>query len=358
MHYQGSKVPLSEKNDRFKSAGIPSRRVWGNSYTAMASRRVQPEEKKFSLKMFASKPELKPVTTNYAFYRPGATPVADLPVVKESPKKSFWGVGKLDTPSFSEKENHWKMPAVSTHSFKPLIWITIIMLLLMAGWWGQRKATGALQDAAGLKLGKVILEGAHYLTQEEIMKTIGLTPGASMFKISLEELNQKLSRLSWVDRVFVERRLPSSILISIRERKPVALLDNGLIYGVDKDGRVLDHSDALMNEDLPLISGLHFGADAIGTTQAAQALKPALDFFTFMGKKDAVLAHDVSEVNISDPESLKVTFINGTQVSFNTTVSEVDLKRMALVLADLNEKGKKAGTMDFRYRDMAFVRTR
>jgi hypothetical protein len=31
---------------------------------------------------------------------------------------------------------------------------------------------------------------------------------------------------------------------------------------------------------------------------------------------------------------------------------------MARVLGDLNEKGKKAGTMDFRYRDMVLVRTR
>lgn len=361
MHYQGSKVPLSEKNERFKSAGIPSRRSWGQTrYAAMVSRREQPEEKKFSLKMFtgASKPEVKPASTTYAFYRPGATAVADLPIVNERQGKPFWGIGKLDTPAFSEKEHTWKMPAVHSNTLKPLMWATVIILLALGGWWAQRRATVALQDSAGLKLGKVIVEGAHYMTQDEVLKTADLTLGSSMFKVNLEDLDQKLSKLSWVDRVFVERRLPSSILISVRERKPVALLDNGVLYGVDKEGRVLSHSDALLNEDLPLISGVRFGAEAVGTTQTAQTLKPALDFFTFIGKKDPVLAHDVSEVNLSDPDSLKVTFINGVQVTFNDTVSETDLKRMALVLADLNEKGKKAGTIDFRYRDMAFVRTR
>ena len=33
------------------------------------------------------------------------------------------------------------------------------------------------------------------------------------------------------------------------------------------------------------------------------------------------------------------------------------MRRMALVLSDLNRKEKRAGTMDFRYRDMVLVKT-
>src|ERR1700733_7663871 len=74
MHYQGAKVPLSEKSYRFTSAGIPMRSPWGSRYATVESRREKKEEKKFSFKMFvpASKPEVKPVGTNHAFYRPGA----------------------------------------------------------------------------------------------------------------------------------------------------------------------------------------------------------------------------------------------------------------------------------------------
>jgi cell division septal protein FtsQ len=360
MHYQGSKVPLSEKNSGFKSAGIPLRSPWGSRYATVSSRREKKEENKFSFRMFvpASKPETKPVGTNYAFYRPGATAgTATFPETGIGFKNIF-GNRNISEDSGSSKEKKWKTPSLSWDILKFLRWSSVVILLILAGWWGKQRAVGALQDSSNLKLVKVMVEGAHYLTQDEVLKTAGLTPGDGMFKVDLEDLNQKLKKLSWVDQVFVERRLPSSILISIRERKPVALLDNGNLYGVDKEGRILNPSDALLNQDLPLISGVSFSADAVGTTQTAQILKPALDFFSFMTEKDGVLAHDVSEVNLSEPESLKVTFINGTQVTFNTTVSDTDLKRMALVLGDLNEKGKKASTMDFRYKDMAFVRTR
>ncbi len=358
MHYQGSKVPLSEKNSRFQSAGISTRRTWGSHYSAMNSRVEKKEEKKFSLKMLLadSKPEVRPVGANYSFYRPGVT-AATFPEMGGGFKNIFGNRNAAESFA-SAPEKKWKTPEVSWNVLKFLRWSAVVVMLLLAGWWGKGRVAGALQESSNLKLSKVMVEGAHYLTQDEILKTAHLTAGDGMFQVDLKDLNQKLQKMSWVDQVFVERRLPSSILISIRERKPVALLDNGSLYGVDKDGRILSPSDALLNQDLPLISGISFSADAVGTTQTAQILKPALDFFSFMAKKDDVLAHDVSEVNLSEPESLKVTFINGTQVTFNTTVSESDLKRMALVLGDLNEKGKKAGTMDFRYRDMAFVRTR
>jgi hypothetical protein len=91
---------------------------------------------------------------------------------------------------------------------------------------------------------------------------------------------------------------------------------------------------------------------------AAQVLKPALDFFAFLQKTDNVLAHDVSEVNLSEPDCLKVTFIDGVQIIFSTPVTETELRRMAMVKADLEHREKHARIMDFRYHDMALVKTR
>jgi cell division protein FtsQ len=341
MHYQGTRVPLSEKNPGFKSAGIPFRSRWGGGRAVAVKERK--ERKLFSLSLLVpkDKPEVEPAggVNSYSFYRPGVTP-ADV------------------TPSFSKTENHWVTQAPSLKGAKWGGRAAALMFLVLGLYWGKQRVTVALQDAAGLKLAKVIVQGAHYLTEDQVMKAVALPLGQSMFKLDLEEAGQKVRKLEWVDRVFVERRLPSSILISVRERKPAALLDNGSLYGVDKEGRLLRPSAALLNEDLPLISGVRFPLEAVGTTQVAETVRPALEFFTFMEKKDPVTARDVSEVNLSEPDSLKVTFINGTQATFNRVVSDKELKRMARVLSDLNEKGKKAGTMDFRYRDMVLVKTR
>src|ERR1700722_2052613 len=181
MHYQGSKVPLSEKKSGFKSAGIPLRGHWGSRYVTVASHHDKKEEKKFSLKMFtsSSKPEVKPVGGNYGFYRPGATTVDELPVKDkaEGEKRSFWGKRSLNTASFSKTEKTWSMPNPASRGLKPVVLVTMVILFIVGGFWIKQRAIGALQNSEGLKLAKVMVEGEHYLTQDEILRTANLSLG-------------------------------------------------------------------------------------------------------------------------------------------------------------------------------------
>jgi cell division protein FtsQ len=329
-YYRGSRVPLSEKGARSYSINL-----------GWKGRKAAGEEKKHFLRILGSKE--KPVVHDepkvHTFYRPGVTPAED-------------------TPSFSRKTKSWVPKGPALGGMKWALRLAGLVLLAGVVLWSKQKTTALLQDVAGLKLGKVSVAGNRYLSDEEITKALGLAEGENMFKLDLEQATERIKKLDWVERVFIERRLPSSLLVSIRERKPVALLDNGTLYGVDGEGRVLSPSTALLNEDLPLISGVTMGPDAAGTTRMAETLKPALDFFAFLKRKDGVLAADVSEVNLSDRDSLKVTFIDGIQAAFDPPVTETQLRRMTLVLSDLNQKEKRAGTMDFRYRDMVLVKTR
>ncbi len=337
MYYRGSRVPLSEKSPRFNSAGVTS------SVRFRSNRNGGGEEGKnpLFLKLFEKKekPVVRKEQKAYAFYRPGITPVED-------------------TPGFSKKYRSWVAKAPSLKSTMWIFKLGGLVILVLALIWSKNKTTEVLQDVAGLKLEKVSVEGNRYLSEDEIVKTVALPLGESMFKLDLNEASQKVQKMDWVERVFVERRLPRTILISVRERKPIALLDNGSLYGVDREGRVLSPEPALLQEDLPLISGIPLKVDAVGTTSMAESLEPALSFFSFLQKKDPVMAQDVSEVNLSEPDSIKVTFIDGIQAIFNPPIDESVLRRMALVLSDLNEKGKRAGAMDFRYRDMVLVKTR
>ena len=59
----------------------------------------------------------------------------------------------------------------------------------------------------------------------------------------------------------------------------------------------------------------------------------------FLKKEDSALYADVSEVHVSGPEDLRVTFLDGTTARFGSDVGEAELKHMASVLSDLAAKG-------------------
>ncbi len=335
MYYRGKKAFSGEGPERPR----PLR---------FGMRRRIPEKKgnRFFLRLFQKKEAPPPRSEGkvYAFYRPEARR-------EEAPRDS------RETPRFRFPK--FRLPKLEWSWGKK--WAPYALagaVILGGGYWLKGRAAGLLAGIANLKLSRINVEGLHYLTEEQVLRETGVPLGQDMFQVDLEGICGRIRKLDWVEKVYAERRLPQSLLISIRERRPKALLDDGSLYGVDGEGRVLSPSAALVRKDLPLISGLRVPADARGTTTLSTALRPALDFFVFLGKQDRVLAEDVSEVNLSEPGCLKVTFLDGLEARFNPAVTESEMKRMAVVLSDLSQKGKNAGTMDLRYRNMVLVKTR
>ena len=282
-----------------------------------------------------------------SFYRPRATTLDNLRAVGRIPETA-------KAPRAAQRPKIQFPKKGKAFLAKSLV----VIVLFVAIVWAKNRITEGLQNAAGLRLAQVKVGGVHYLETDEVLEAAGLPLGENMYKLDLKGAAKRVAKMGWVDKVFLERRLPRTLVISIRERKPVAILDSFSLYGLDREGRVLPTSPSLADEDLPLVSGVEVYADAVGTTRLAERVKDGLDFLIFLGKKDRTLARDVSEVCLSEDSTLKVTFLDGVEVKFGPVVTELELKRMAAVLGDLGAKGQRAAAMDFRYRDSVFVKTR
>jgi len=341
MHYRGTKVSLGGRKPRegsliFRSP-VRRTKTYGLSLpTAKASPKgffsfLERKREKSRTSEYT-----REAATSYAFYRPGKS--------QDSGRKE------------TENRPAWKWPSVSGLGLKGILKGAALLGMIGLAAWGKNQVLGLLQDASGFKLAKVTVEGNRFLRTEDLLKTAALPMGENMFKLNLADAAGRLEKLDWVERAFLERRLPQTVLISVRERKIVALLDSGALYGVTGEGRVLSANEELAKLDLPLLSGVRVGPEALGTTNLAAALQPGLEFLIFAGKQGGDWAQEVSEVNLSDPEALKVTFIDGITANFNPPISAAELRRLDLVRGDLARKGLRAGTLDFRYKDTVLVK--
>src|ERR1039458_4206912 len=260
MDYRGVRVPLSEKSPRFHAAGMTSSARFRNNREGGKGE----GDKRYFFKLFAARE--KPVVHREgkvrSFYRPATSSEEG----GEAQRTPFLRGRGTASPDFQGEKNGRAFKTPFRGTLKLLLRMAGLALLLAAVAWSKNRTAAVLQDLAGLKLEKVSVEGNKYLSDEEIAAKASLPLGESMFKLDLNEAGEKVGAMDWVERVFVERRLPRTILISVRERKPLALLDNGPLYGVDREGRVLSPSPALLQEDIPLISGISPRADAAGTT--------------------------------------------------------------------------------------------
>lgn len=158
----------------------------------------------------------------------------------------------------------------------------------------------------------VEISGVKNASRAHVMEVAGADIGRNIFFVPLEERQKQLEQIPWVESASVMRLLPNRISVTIQERTPVAfaqigsrisLIDaNGVVMGMPAnrqarysfpvirgitDTEALSSRAAVMKIYNRLVSEL--GADSAGTNGTANYVK------------------QLSEVDLSDPEDVKVT---------------------------------------------------
>ncbi len=99
----------------------------------------------------------------------------------------------------------------------------------------------ALQLAkAGFRVERIYLQGRRNASVANIRKALQISAGSPIFAVSLEAARQRLEALPYVKYASVQRHFPNILVVSILERRPIALWthDNDTVL-VDEDGEVI-----------------------------------------------------------------------------------------------------------------------
>jgi cell division protein FtsQ len=88
---------------------------------------------------------------------------------------------------------------------------------------------------------EISIEGGEKVKPAEVLSLIGIRVGENIFAADLRGAEEVLLRLPWVHRAKLRRALPSRIVVSLEERKPLAVVSLGREYRwVDREGYLLD----------------------------------------------------------------------------------------------------------------------
>ncbi len=125
------------------------------------------------------------------------------------------------------------------------------------------EAFGGIGDSLGFTVQRVILEGRHNTPTDMIRAALGVSRGDPILDFSPEAARTRLETIAWVQRAHVERRLPTTIVVRIEERRPFAIWqNNGEFVIIDREGRVVAGDGLDQFGPLPLLVGA--GADTTG----------------------------------------------------------------------------------------------
>ena len=109
---------------------------------------------------------------------------------------------------------------------------------------------------AGFSVETILVEGRRYTDSDALKAIMNLDKGEPLLAFNIKAARNMIAKLSWVKSVHVERRLPNTIYVQIKERKPFALWQREKRLSlIDKDGFVLTEHNLNPFRDLVIIVG-------------------------------------------------------------------------------------------------------
>jgi len=158
------------------------------------------------------------------------------------------------------------------------------------------------------------MDGLQNVSRAQVLEVLGEDVGRNVFKVPLEERKRQLEEIAWVESASVMRLLPARLEISIKERVPVAFARVGARpMLIDASGVLMEmpaHRDGVPAREesaaysFPVITGMD-AAEPLSTR--APRMKIYASLMRDLESGETGYTKRVSEVELSDPDDVKVT---------------------------------------------------
>jgi len=150
------------------------------------------------------------------------------------------------------------------------------------------------------------ISGTENVSRRQILDVLGGDIGRNIFFVPLEQRKHQLEEIPWVESANVMRLLPNKLRVNIQERTPVAFVQLGpKIELIDANGVVMDMpANSAKHYSFPVIVGM--GENEPLSTRAPR-MKTFMELAEELNADGSHSSQDLSEVDLSDPDDVKVT---------------------------------------------------
>jgi len=204
------------------------------------------------------------------------------------------------------------------------------------------------------------VNGVRNVSRTQVMDVVRDDVGRNIFFVPLEQHQQYLEQIPWVESATVMRLLPNRISMAIHERTPVAFVQMGSkIHLIDSGGVVMGLPASRQTKfSFPVIHGIA-ESDPLSSRAATMSIFNRMVQELDSGSPEGEhYTRQISEVDLSDPQDMKATVNDAGGTVLVHLGDEHFLERYKLFVGHIGEwrqQFKTVESVDLRYEGQIIV---
>lgn len=192
------------------------------------------------------------------------------------------------------------------------------------------------------------IEGNKYVESEYIIKALEVNNNKNIFRYNIKDMEEILLNNKYIDKVEIKRLLPNTLKVSIIEKEIVANLYNEEIYCyIDKEGNFIDEIDE-NNKDNEVIT-VHIDYNKTDSQEIKfknEENKKRLLYLLEYIKEEGIYKK-IDNIDMTKPNSINMRTKEDINILLNSDEElKYNISRLAMILADLQNKKQKGGEID------------
>jgi len=207
------------------------------------------------------------------------------------------------------------------------------------------------------RLKSVEISPAKRLTREEIMTIAGIAPGRDLLRMNLKKMGDQLALNPWVETVRIRRYYPDTISIAVTEREPLAVVNMGYFYYLDKNGTIFKALNQGDHLDYPVVTG--FSEEDLTNDPAGMkdALKATCELLALLQQKCSYILADVSEIHYDKGYGFTLFTASGAlPIKIGAGDFSAKFGRLAKIYQNLKAQQQAIQYIDLDYNDKIIVK--
>lgn len=193
------------------------------------------------------------------------------------------------------------------------------------------------------------------VSHEEVWAIVRGGGSGILWSVPSKEIARRLSGHPWVRSVSVRKSFPDRLVVRIRERTPVAMVNLDVLHYLDEEGRPFKRLTAYDPKNLAIVTGFSREELLRKDPVTVRDLRKTLDLLR--GVEAGALRQNVSEVHFDVQDGFTVvTRDAGLQLKVGTIDVKDAIRRIEAAMPRIARTSRSSGIADLKTEGRVFMR--